>query len=103
MKYRFVISVVFVLALQSCQRNISDEDITANVWKCGVPRGLNDVIIFDGNTIIRNDTIFHNKTPYGKIVKRISNFDEDIKISVINFGSSNAKDTVYIMRNEKMK
>lgn len=93
MKYRLVISLVFALALQGCQRNLSDEDIRVHVWKCGVPCGLNDVIIFDKNTTIRNDTIFRYRAPYGKIVKRISNFAQDTKISVINFESSKAQDT----------
>ncbi len=93
MKYRFAISAFFVLALQSCQTNLSNEDITASVWKCGVPCGLSDVLIFGKNHTIRNDTIFHHTAPYGKIVKRISDFDEDTKISVINLRDSNTKDT----------
>ncbi len=93
MNYKFVISAFFVLALQSCQTNLSNEDIKSHVWKCGVPCGLSDVLIFDENTIIRNDTIFHRNEPYGKIVKRTSNFDEDTKISVVNFRNLITKDT----------
>ncbi|MGV8993685.1 MAG: hypothetical protein ACOH1O_06235 [Flavobacterium sp.] len=93
MRYRFAFSAFFTLALQSCQTNLSNEDITASVWKCGVPCGLSDILIFDKNTTIRNDTIFHHTAPYGKIVRRISDFDEDAKISVINLRDSNTKDT----------
>lgn len=93
MRYRFAFSAFFAFALQSCQTNLSNEDITASVWKCGVPCGLSDILIFDKNTTIRNDTIFYHTAPYGKIVKRISDFDEDTKISVINLRDLYAKDT----------
>jgi len=89
---KLVIFAILGLAA-SCQKTLSDEEIKGYTWKCGTFCGLKDVIIFNENTILRNDTIFFKNEPYGKIVKRTNNFDEDTKISVINLQNSVIKDT----------
>jgi hypothetical protein len=89
---KIVFISILVLAV-SCQKTLSDAQIKSYVWKCGTFCGLKDAIIFDENTILRNDTIFFKNKPYGKIVKRTNNFEEDTKISVINLENSVIKDT----------
>jgi hypothetical protein len=87
--------VVFgsLLLILGCQRTLSDKEIKKHAWKCGVPCGLGDIIVFNKNTVLRNDTLFFKNKPYGKIVKRTNNFDEDTKISVINLENPVIKDT----------
>jgi len=63
------------------------------VWKCGQPCGLGDVMVFDLRNAIKNDTIFYNNLPYAKIVQRTYNWDEDVKIAVMNLINTNIKDT----------
>jgi hypothetical protein len=91
-----IVFVSFLLLSQlsiSCKKTLSDQEIKEYVWKCGEPCGLGDVLLFDGRTILRNDTIFLEKIPYGKIVKRTNDFDEDTKISIINLENPVIKDT----------
>ena len=77
----------------SCTKELSDEQIKERFWKCGVSCGLADILKFDHNTVLKNDTIFFKGLPYGKIIKRTNSFDEDIKIAVINLKNPAIKDT----------
>ncbi|KFF06219.1 hypothetical protein [Flavobacterium reichenbachii] len=88
-------TIVFagLLLILGCQKTLSDSEIKGYAWKCGFSCGLGDVIIFNENTDLRNDTIFVANKPYAKIVKRTNNFDEDTKISVINLRNPVIKDT----------
>lgn len=93
---KIMILISFLLLSQlsiSCKKAITDEEIKESFWKCGTPCGLGDIIIFNENTLLRNDTIFLKEIPYAKIVKRTNNFDESTKISVINLENPAVKDT----------
>lgn len=93
---KIVVFVSFFLLSQlclSCKKTLTDEQIKGYFWKCGEPCGLGDVIVFNENTLLRNDTIFLKEIPYAKIVKRTNKFDEDTKISVINLENPVIKDT----------
>lgn len=88
-----LLALSMILFAVSCQKTLSDKEIISHVWKCGTPCGLSDVIIFNENTILVADTIFYKNKPYGKIVKRTNNFDEDTKISIINLENPVITDT----------
>jgi glyceraldehyde-3-phosphate dehydrogenase/erythrose-4-phosphate dehydrogenase len=77
----------------SCKKTLSDEEIKEHFWKCGETCGLADVLQFDQNTILKNDTIFFKGVPYGKIVKRTNSLTEDTKIAIINLKNPAIKDT----------
>ncbi|MDA6069620.1 hypothetical protein NJT12_08310 [Flavobacterium sp. AC] len=90
---KIITAIASLFLILSCQKTLSDNEIKEYVWKCGIPCGLGDIIVFNQNTVLRNDTIFLKNIPYGKIVKRTCDFDEGTKISVINLENSVIKDT----------
>ena len=93
-KIAAILSLVLVSQLSiSCKETLSDEQIKQYLWKCGEPCGLGDIIIFNENAILKNDTIFLNQKPYAKIVDKTNDFDEDTKIAVINLQNPAIKDT----------
>ena len=96
-KINLSILFLYLWLFSSCIKvTLSDQEITAQVWKCGQPCGLSDVLVFDKThqTTIRNDTIVRSGLPIAKIVKRDFNrFTEDTKIHVINLQQTLENDT----------
>ena len=85
--------LLLLITIISCTKTLSDEEIKSQVWKCGKPCGLGDVIVFHENVKLIQDTIFLNEKPYAKIVKRSFDLDEDTKIQMINLQGNSVKDT----------
>ncbi|MFD1603081.1 hypothetical protein ACFSJW_06725 [Flavobacterium artemisiae] len=93
-KITAILSLVLITQFcVSCEKTLSDEQIKQYMWKCGQPCGLGDLIVFNQNVILKNDTIFLNQQPYAKIVDKTNGFDEDTKIAVINLQNPVIKDT----------
>src|SRR5215217_6463280 len=87
----FMSAIFSACLLQSC--TLSDTHITAHLWKCGTPCGLQDVLAFDPlskNTRLEQDTIYHTYRPVAIIIKREYRLWADNRLHIINIAT---KDT----------